>query len=249
MKRVKLMSTSILILMAAISYRGECQSSEPGNKPGLSYKLAADIVSSYIWRGTVGTWDPSIQPSLALVAGNFEAGVWGSTNFQGTYREVDPYLSYTLKSFRFTFSDYNWIFSTPSYFNYKKNETDHILEATAAFSGNESFPVGISVSTMLYGADKKYIADVQNPEPEQNFSTYIELNYILGPATFFLGVTPWDGYYGDGYGNKSGFGFCNAGVAAARNIKITSDFSLPVKGSLGVNPQDGSIYFFVGFTL
>jgi hypothetical protein len=213
------------------------------------YKLSADIVSSYIWRGTVGSTAPNIQPTLAFTAAGFEAGVWGSTDFTGSYKEIDPYVSYTLKFIKFTVTDYYWIWDETSYFNYKNSETNHILEGSVGFALPEGPPLSISINTMFYGADKKWDKDTGSFSSQQNYSTYIEMNYTVGPATFILGMTPFNGYYGAGYGKVDGFAICNVGVSAVRDIKITPSFSMPLRGSLIVNPQSESIYFVVGITL
>ncbi|HEY5498935.1 MAG TPA: hypothetical protein VIK20_00980, partial [Bacteroidales bacterium] len=65
--------------------------------PVLSYKVTADLVSSYVWRGVLSTATPTpnVQPSLAFVKGALELGAWGSTDFIGSYKEIDLYASYT----------------------------------------------------------------------------------------------------------------------------------------------------------
>ena len=63
----------------------------------VKLKLSGDLVSSYIFRGVLATPTPSpnFQPTLAAVAGNLEVGTWGSTDFIGSYRDVDLYATYT----------------------------------------------------------------------------------------------------------------------------------------------------------
>jgi len=229
---------------------------------GSQVKVTTDLVSSYIWRGVLSTAKPTpnLQPTLAYIYKGVELGVWGSTDFIGSYKEIDPYISYSKGLFKVTLTDYNWNFKT-NYFNLKNKETDHILEGSLAYNGVESFPLGISVSTMFYGADKKYqnnyqytdnngsvIVGGQNPE-KQNYSTYIELTYPIKSLNFFVGFTPADGYYGDGYGNRSGFSVVNLGLSGSRSINMTDKFSLPVKTTLGFNPQKEDAYLVFTLTL
>ena len=49
------------------------------------FKVTADLVSHYVWRGSMATGSPTpnFQPTLAYTIGNFEIGVWGSTDFIG----------------------------------------------------------------------------------------------------------------------------------------------------------------------
>jgi len=55
-----------------------------------------------------GSPTPNFQPTLAYTKGNFEIGVWGSTDFVGSYKEVDPYVSLSSGQFKFVVTDYNW---------------------------------------------------------------------------------------------------------------------------------------------
>jgi hypothetical protein len=249
MKTKKSIYAVLFLILSATTLNANCQSAEPDEKPAVSYKVTADIVSSYIWRGTIGSKDPSFQPTMAIMYGGLEVGVWGSTNFLGTYKEVDPYIAFTAKSLKFMLTDYNWTFANSSYFNYKKDETDHILEGTIAFLGTENFPVSLAINTMFYGADKKYNDSETSTEPKQNFSTYVELGYTAGHSYFFAGFTPSNGYYGAGYGQVDGFAVVNLGLTYSRDMKITPDFSIPIKGTFCVNPQAESVHFVIGITL
>ena len=219
-------------------------------KSKVSFKVTTDLVSSYIWRGTIGSKNPNFQPTLAVVAGDLEIGVWGSSDFMGTYKEVDPYISYTIKSLiKITATDYDWNFIDPTgksipYFDYKNKTTGHIFEGSLAFLGTEKFPLSVSLNTMFYGADKK-ATDIT----KQNYSTYVELGYAFKKFSVFAGVTPWNGYYGSGYGVIDGFAVCNLGVSSQRTIKVSKDFELPIKGSVIVNPQAQNIHFVIGITL
>jgi hypothetical protein len=215
----------------------------------IQFKVTTDIVSHYIWRGTVASLNPNIQPTLAVTAGNFEAGLWGSTDFLASYKELDPYIAYTIKSFKIAITDYDWLFSNKSYFDYKNSTTDHIVEASLSFLGTENLPLSISLNTMVYGADKKWDKNTDSFSDEQNYSTYIELGWAFKPCSVFVGMTPYNGYYGAGYGKVDGFAVCNLGVSSVRNIKITPDFSLPLKGTFYVNPQAESIHLVIGITL
>jgi len=225
-------------------------------------KVTADMVSSYVWRGVLSTSKPTpnFQPSLAYCYKGLELGVWGSTDFNGSYKEIDPYISYAKGSFKVMLTDYNWNFKN-QYFNFKNKETDHILESSLAYNGVELFPLSVFVATMFYGADKKYetgyqytdnngntVTGGQNPA-KQNYSTYVELTYPVKSINIFLGFTPSEGYYGDGYGNRSGFSVVNLGLSGSRLINITDTFSLPVKTTFGFNPQKEDAYLVFTLTL
>jgi hypothetical protein len=240
---------AMLVIYSTAVFSQDVTVSDPVKEPKINFKVTTDVVSTYIWRGTVASLNPNIQPTLAIVSGGFELGVWGSTDYRASYKELDPYLAYTVKSFKIMLTDYDWTFANPSYFDYKKASTDHILEASLSFLGTEKIPLSISVNTMIYGADKKWDKSSEDFSTEQNYSTYIELGWAFKSCNIFFGVTPSNGYYGAGYGKVDGFAVCNLGLSSVRNIKITPDFQLPLKGTLYVNPQAESIHFVIGITL
>ena len=223
-------------LCPLVKVSGQTTGETPAAPP---IKATAELVSHYVWRGSMATGSPTpnIQPTLAYTKGSFEIGVWGSTDFLGSYKEVDPYASYTMGQVKFTFTDYDWNFARANYFNYQSNSTGHMFEGTIGYTGPQSFPISITWNTMFFGFDKKSNGD-------QAYSTYIEFGYTTGPAAFFLGLTPWESYYNN-YGvtafnpgaSKKAFSVVNVGVTLSRSVKITSDYSLPLRATLVVNPS------------
>jgi hypothetical protein len=205
------------------------------------FKVTADLVSSYVWRGSMATVSPTpnIQPTLAYTKGGLEIGVWGSTDFTGSYKEIDTYVSVIVQHLKLAVTDYNWNFEKTNYFNYKNSETGHRFEGTIGFTGNEAVPVSISWNTFFYGFDKK-----SEDSTRQAFSTYIELGYSKGVASLFFGFTPWSGLYNNygatnfdpGAGKKS-FSIVNIGASVTKDLKITETFSLPLKATLVINPS------------
>jgi hypothetical protein len=211
------------------------------SEPVSPFKVTADLVSHYVWRGSMATGSPTpnFQPTLAFKKGNFEIGVWGSTDFVGSYKEVDPYVSLIAGQFKLVVTDYNWNFDKANYYNYKNSETGHRFEGTIGFTGTETIPISVTWNTMFYGLDKK-----SDDSTKQAYSTYIELGYSRGAASFFLGFTPWSGYYNNygvitfdpGAGKKT-FSIVNIGASVSKALKINETFSLPVKATLVINPS------------
>jgi hypothetical protein len=223
----------------------------------LKPELGCDLVTSYIWRGSAvyaamgdqNVLSPSFQPAFSLNYKGFELGTWGSIDFTGTYKELDLYLSYSMKGFTATMTDYYWAgdWIVDNYFEYQNDSTSHYIEASLGYKG-EKVPFSILVGTMLYGADK------QSEDPSQNnYSTYIELGYGFKISTYnldlFLGMTPFDGLYGDSYGGKDGFAVVNTGVTGSKSIKITDHWSLPVKASVIANPQARKLFLVFSLSL
>jgi len=205
------------------------------------FKVTADLVSHYVWRGSMATGypTPNFQSTLAFKKGNFEIGVWGCTDFVGSYKEVDSYVSLNAGQFKLAVTDYNWNFDKANYFNEKNSETGHRFEGTFGFTGPEALPISVTWNTMFYGLDKK-----SDDSTEQAYSTYIELGYSRGATSFFFGFTPWAGYYNN-YGvttfdpgaSKKTFSIVNIGASVTKALKINETFYLPLKATLVINPS------------
>jgi hypothetical protein len=205
------------------------------------FKVTAELVSHYEWRGSMATGSPTpnFQPTIAYTCGKFEIGVWGSTDFAGSYKELDPYVSYTVSHIKLGFTDYDFNFNHANYFNYTNSETGHMFEGTLAFKGTDAFPVSVTWNTMFYGFDKK-----PDDPTRQAYSTYIELGYTKGVASLFLGLTPWSGFYNN-YGvtnfdqeaRKKTFSIVSIGTTLTKALKITDTFSLPLRTTLLFNPS------------
>ena len=235
--------TKIFVSVFFISINSFSSSQLQGqtNDTSSHFKITADLVSHYVWRGSMATGSPTpnFQPTLAYTKGNIEIGVWGSTDFTGSYKELDPYITYTVRHIKLALTDYDWNFNHSNYFNYTNSETGHMFEGTAGFTGTDGFPVSVTWNTMFYGFDKKL-----NDTSKQAFSTYIELGYTKGVASLFFGFTPWSGYYNN-YGltnfdpeaGKKNFSIVNIGCTITKALEITNTFSLPLKATLAINPS------------
>jgi hypothetical protein len=241
------------LFLASTTVAAFAQTAETSAPSKLSFNVSADLVSSYVWRGfTQGTTHggtPNIQPTASVTYAGFTLGAWGSGSFDGAIKEIDTYASYAFNDmFSLTVTDYNWGF-TRSYFDYNKNETDHILEGTLAFAGTKSFPLSVSVNTMFSGADRKYNSD--STKYQNAFSTYIELAYpIAKNAKLTVGglYLAEDGVL-NGYAfDKKGFNISNVAIKVSKDLKFTDSFSLPVYGIIGFNPAKEDAYLVGGIT-
>ena len=253
MNTMKLFVLVIFLLTAKSSFSQE--------KSTFSLKASAELVSKYIWRGSPAytvnggqtALAPNIQPTLGFVFSGLEVGAWGSSDFSGIYQELDLYAAYTFKGLTATFTDYYWDagWASKPYFSYKDETTGHVLEGSLGYTFTK-IPLKVTVATMFYGADKKYIED-GNATPASNYSTYIELGYAFNVSDYnfdvFAGMTPADGYYGDGYGNVTGFGVVNMGLTGYKTIEFSEKLKTTLRSSLIFNPQQEKAYLVLGISL
>lgn len=202
----------------------------------------ADLVSSYIWRGSYNA-GASVQPSLAMEVAGFRLGAWGSTDLGGNgKKEVDLSASYSWRGLTVGITDYWWAGEGAlNYFHYGKGDTAHLFEGNISYQlPIEKFPLIISWNTMFAGAD------------DGNYSTYIELCYPFTVKTVnmkaIIGAAPW---YSPAFlpSENRGFSVCNVAIAAEKTIQCSEHFSIPLFSQLIFNPATEDIHLIFGLSL
>lgn len=254
--RIRILLLNLAMILLAVPALSQ-------NSSAVSVKASAELVSSYIWRGTPAITSisgqpmlaPHLQPTVGLAISGFEIGAWGSTDFTGSYQELDLYALYSFKGITATVTDYFWVadWATKPYFLYKNETTGHIIEVALAYEFSK-IPLSISAATMIFGNDKRYDPQpVEGKPAKNNFSTYIEMGYAFKVSDYnfdaFVGVTPADGFYGDGYGNKTGFGVVNTGLTVSKKIKLSEKIETTFRSSLIFNPQNNKAYLVLGISI
>ncbi len=237
---------------------------EKKSKFPFKLNVGADLMSRYVWRGLDYGGSPSIQPTLSFGIGDFEIGYWGAMALTNNYFEADLYAKYSIRGFSVMLTDYYIPAMASGFIDTATAEnldryTCHSVEATLQYKGPEKFPFSILVGTFIYGNDKSpqdtvFTSSglVQSVRFKNRYSTYIELGYAFAVKSFnfdvFVGATPFSGVYSTP-AYEGGFAVVNTGITAYRAIKITENFSLPVKASAIFNPQTSGFHFVFGITL
>lgn len=207
----------------------------------------ADLVSSYIWRGSYNA-GASVQPTLELNYGGFTLGAWGNVDLGGNgKKEVDLSLRYSVDGFTVGITDYWWAGEGAyKYFHYAKGETAHLFEGNLSYVlPFEKFPLTIAWNTIFAGAD-------MDENGNQNYSTYIELSYPFAISSVDMvakiGAAPW---YSPAFlpSDNRGFSVCNVAIGARKAIKCSERFSLPLFTDLIFNPATEDVYFVFGLSL
>jgi len=254
MKNFKLTTILVLVLLCQV-LKSQNPTISDSSACNMKLNVSADLMSRYIWRGADYGNSPSIQPAISVSNGNFEAGCWSAVATNNVYKEIDLYAKYTYKMLSLMVTDYyvpcaNSLPASPDtrYFIYDDKKTAHSLEGSLLFKGGEKLPLWVSGNVFLYGNDKRWGYDAGKDTTDKTYySSYVEAGYTFtvkeNSADIFVGFTPAAGAYGNT------LGVVNAGITAYRKIKITSDFELPVKGSLIFNPQTSNVFFAFGITL
>lgn len=220
---------------------------------------------------------PAIEYSFGSEKNAFAIGAWGSFSTSGTQttQEVDLYLSYTFNEIiSLIVTDYYFPDETNTrngFFNMNTDwkkidagtdpQTGHVLEAALQFNGTEKIPLRLLFAMNLWGADaRKYAEGANNlmvAEDKIVMSKYLELGYSTSiKATdleLFAGLSldspETDKGEPAGYYRQEAAGIINLGCKFSKEIAITDRFSLPVSGSLILNPEAENIYFVFGISL
>jgi len=202
------------------------------------FSLGADVVSSYVWRGSkIGT-GPNIQPWLKFSTSGFTLGAWGSTSFHfdTDIAEMDLYTSYTF-GFGLTLGVTDYYFQNTPYFQFSGDTSSHVFEINAAY-----------VIKNFSLAANYVINDASNGGPANKpggGDMYLEANYAFKNFGVFLGAgNGWHTTYDDN--GDDIFALCNIGLKTSKELKLTDRFSLPVSGALSVNPDREQLNLVIG---
>lgn len=187
-----------------------------------------DFYSTYVWRG-VAYSGPSIQPYVDFTADGFALGAWGSQGIDGIggtsngFQEMDLYASYSF-DFGLSIGVTDYWYPGSLYFD----GDSHAFELNGGFSAGD-----LSLSANYIFAGGGSVGD----------DVYFELGYSAGPADLFIGG-------GDGWhSTDTDFAIVNIGIGTSKEIKITDSFSLPVSGSVILNPDTEQLYILAGISL
>lgn len=202
--------------------------------------VGADVVSDYIWRGQ-DLGNAAIQPALGVSYKGVSLSAWGSVGIANASdtKEFDLTLGYTTGGFNVGITDY-WFNTADKYFYYKNDATAHVFEANVGYDFGVA---SLQVYTNFAGADGV------NGSGKRAYSTYVE-----AVAPFTLGGLDWTASLGfvpmkTSFYGADGFAVTNISLKAAKEIKITDSFSLPVFAGVTANPCAEKAYFTFGISL
>ena len=230
-------------------------------KASAQLHLKANVQNMHLWRGMEVTDGMVLTTDLSVTDArqHFRAGVWGGASMDGSYKEFNNYLSYTLHRFSVSVWDtYNFSpeadYNNREFFNYKAKETGRFVDATLSYTVSEKYPLFISWSTILYGRDRDGL-NTQN-----RYSTFVYTDYPVfcdehwevrpGIGTAFA-FSP--GKDADGTSSSSHFygdtaGVIHLSVATTYHLTISRQ-ACPVTVLALWNPQSSKGYLQIGIQL
>jgi uncharacterized protein (TIGR02001 family) len=211
------------ITLIAFTLLAICSLHVKAQEASSSWTTGVDLYSSYVWRGAKFGSGPAMQPTVKYTNGGFSIGAWGSYCFStNEATEADLFASYG--------------------FNLGENSTlslavtDYYFPTAEYFDGNSHyFEPMVSLGLGKLSLAAAYMTNAED--------SYVEAGYNAGTVTLFAGA-------GNGqYTKDASFNLCNVGLKTSKTIKITDSFSIPVNGSLILNPSTEQFHIVVGISL
>lgn len=206
--------TAKLIALAAVLFAGFGSSNAMAAE---GFELGADVVSSYVWRGSDLGDSAAIQPSLSYTFENgLSIGLWGSyaltenteynedlaRNESNRYKEVDLTISMPLGPVTLAVTDYNGNPEAGDTFDFGEDGNNTIEVSASGSYENFDLMAGVFVAGNDY--DNAWYC-------EAGYKFYDKDGYTA-KATAGLGN---EGYYGDGEGKK--VALVNTGIAVSKD--------------------------------
>jgi hypothetical protein len=211
----------LLFLLSAVLIISFSPTETKAQSDNLS--LGADYVTTYVWRG-VAYSGPSFQPYVEYSTGGFAIGAWGSQGYDG-FQEMDIYAGYTVGGFYIGVTDY--YYPPSGFFDYGEDES-HALEINAAYEIDSFSLSGNIIPQAGAGAS--------------GTDLYFEAAYSFENAALAVGA-------GDGWhSTDTEFALVNITLSTSKEIEVTEKFSLPVFGSVTLNPDAEVFYIVAGFS-
>lgn len=215
-----------------------------GAQDTVETTLGTDIVSRYVWRGQ-DLGGVSVQPTLGIGYKGLSLSAWGSVGLSNPLdtREFDLTLAYSVGGFNIGVTDY-WFDSgldpLNRYFAYGSDCTNHVFEANLGYDFGFA---SLQWYTNFAGNDSL------NESGRPAYSSYLELSvpFSIGDVdwTAAAGVVP---FATDFYGTDC-FSLVNLALTAAKDIRVTDTFSIPLFTQVAFNPCSNAAYLVAGITL
>lgn len=211
----------------------------------VTWAVGGELVSQYLWRGTVLSNEPNIEPYLELAYGSFTLGAWSSFSFDGDYKEQNFYLSYGFElgstSASLSLTDY-YFFESPFFdFGGVKDGIatgTHLLEVLAEISGPESFPLTLAVGWNFHN------------DPDKSTWAAVSAVRDMGGLTWTgsVGATLDDNFYYDGENGNDAGDVIEMIFSASRTLFEGARWAPYITGAVVYNPaQDNTTWlFFLG---
>lgn len=252
----------VLLLLMTTSFHSHAQ--EINKHQETKFNLKLDISNRHVWRGMLCVDQKCLKPTIEYVNKRFTIGTWSLFTTDNSVDEIDLYLIYKIRNWKFRFCDTYLLGKSDknkSFFDYGKNAGIHIFDFYTTYTLNNNFPLSIlaagswSANEINYsyfplkGNDDKTksIGELRAISwyLEFNYPTHIgstKINYILGMAPGKSKYSNWINKDGRKHYSDGAFYLTNIELNLSDKVKITNKFAIPISAELTFNPHQEKMY-------
>lgn len=212
--------TLLLTLMSLIS--ANLQAQDTLN----NWTLGTEFFNRWNWRGISYTKTPIMQPFIEYNYQNFTFGAWGSYSLVNSIAtEADLFISYdTPFGMKIDMNDYYNPFEDKVSGEYFRFKDAHI------------FDLVLTQSLANFDLSAAWFLNYDN-------DVYFEAKYHFKDFSLFAGG-------GNHYYTSDGkFNITNFGIELEKEIRINSDFGIPIMAKALINPDLEEFFILFGFRL
>jgi hypothetical protein len=196
--------------------------------------VGMDFYNRYVFRGVDFGSSPSLQPSIEFSAGNFSLGAWGAystgNGSDSGFGEADLYASYAF-DLGLSVGLTSYYYPGSNWFELEDEVSSHAIELNM---GYEISGFSLSGNYMLNNS--------VNGAGAEDGIMYFEAGYATDLFNVFVGG-------GDGWHSDDGdFEVVNIGIGTSKEIKVSDTFSIPVNGTVILNPNTEQLHLVVGIS-
>ncbi|HKG67870.1 MAG TPA: hypothetical protein VKA92_03305 [Segetibacter sp.] len=237
------------------------------------FDVTVSLKNQHYWRGGPIGYSPLVtsQTSLKSATG-LEVGTWNGFGFDGIFKDVDTYISFSKSGVTlalwdvYNFTNPNSGYADPAtfpseYFDYDSKTTRHFLDLSLAYDFKK-IPLSLFAATIVYGRDrsmdpsKDVVGEkfVGTRSGKNRYSTYTKAAYTV--KTSKADFTPYVSY-GFVFNNvdessfwgKKANGFTEVGFNVGKSIKVTDTWSMSVSAGIVASPMNNTANGLVSLTL
>jgi hypothetical protein len=229
------------------------------------FDVTISFKNQHYWRGGAIGYAPLVTSQISMkTTSGFEIGSWNGFGFDGVFKDVDTYVSYTKEGFTLALWDvYNFTSPTSGYadpatfptkyFDYNEKTTRHFLDLSLAYDFRK-IPLNLFAATIVYGRDRGMDAskDIVNGKyagtrsGKNRYSTYTKAAYTF--KTSKADFSPFVSYGfvfnnvdNSSFWGKKASGFTEVGGIVSKDIRITDSWNVTVSGGVVASPMNNSM--------
>lgn len=263
----KTLTKTLLLILACNTVYSQTEEKKTEFDVSISFK------NQHYWRGGPIGYSPLVTSQISMkTKGGFQVGSWNGFGFDGVFKDVDTYVSYSKKQFTLALWDvYN--FTSPAsgyadpatfpskYYDYNAKSTRHFLDLSLGYDFKK-IPLNIFIATIIFGRDRAVNPSqdmaagkfVGTRSGKNRYSTYTKAAYTLKTSKadfspyvsygFVLNDVDKTSFWG-----KKAYGFTEIGMNVSKPIKITDTWTVSIMGGIVGSPMNNTVNGLLGITL